>query len=144
MTSLLAGTGYKYKYKRKKIPSISSSVFLTLDELHNPRNSYLRNDTLHVKAVVSVIHHGTYYDHIIEGMMSSAIISELVDFRGLCKIEKKFVQLLEEACFNHPTLIENQQKRNRTQKFIEWSFTALGRVLHFLNTKSVDDMNDDA
>ncbi|MED6107593.1 hypothetical protein PIB30_015342, partial [Stylosanthes scabra] len=35
-------------------------------KLHDPRNSYLRNDTLHVKAVVSVIHHGTYYDHIIE------------------------------------------------------------------------------
>ncbi|MED6185462.1 hypothetical protein PIB30_057294 [Stylosanthes scabra] len=120
------------------------SNFLTLDELHNPRNSYLRNDTLRVKAVVTVIHHGTYYDHIIEGMMSSATISELVDFRGLCKIEKRFVQLLKEACFNHPTLIENQQKRNRTQKFIEWSFAALGRVLHFLNTKSVNDMDDDA
>ncbi|MED6107591.1 hypothetical protein PIB30_015340 [Stylosanthes scabra] len=142
MTSLLAET--RYKYKRKKIPSICSSVFLTLDELHDPRDSYLRNDTLRVSGVVSVIHHGTYYDHIIKDMMSAATISELVDFRGLCKTENRFVQLLEEACSNHPTLIENQQKRNRTQKFIEWSFTALGRVLHFLNTKSMKDMNDDA
>ncbi|MED6108800.1 hypothetical protein PIB30_027490, partial [Stylosanthes scabra] len=134
----------RYKYKRKKIPSICSSVFLTLDELYDPCYSYLRNDTLHVSGEVSVIHHGTYYDHIIKDMMSSETISELVDFRSLCKIEKRFVQLLEEACSNHPTLIESQQKRNKTQKFIEWSFTALGRVLHFLNTKSAKDMNDDA
>ncbi|MED6131720.1 hypothetical protein PIB30_012423 [Stylosanthes scabra] len=76
--------------------------------------------------------------------MSSTTIGELVDFRGLCKIEKRFVQLLEEACSNHPTLIESQKKRNRTQKFIEWSFTALGRVMHFVNTKSAEDMNHDA
>ncbi|MED6208757.1 hypothetical protein PIB30_048314 [Stylosanthes scabra] len=134
----------RYEYKSKKIPSICSSVFLTLDKLYDPRYSYLRNDTLHVSGEVSVIHHGAYYDHIIKDMMSSETISELVDFRSLCKIEKRFVQLLEEACSNHPTLIESQQKRNRTQKFIEWSFTALGRVLHFLNTKNVKDMNDDA
>ena len=66
-----------------------------------------------------------------------------MDFKDLGKIEKDFVQLLEEVCSKHPTLIEGHRKRNRSKRFIEWSFTALGRVLHFLKSKKVKDMNDD-
>ena len=69
-------------------------------------------------------------------------IGELVDFRGLGQIEKVFVPLLEEVCTKYPSLIECQQKRSR--RFIEWAFTALGRVLHFLKNKKVKDMNDEA
>lgn len=74
--------------------------------------------------------------------MSSDSIRELVDFRGLGQIEKAYIPLLEEVCSQHPSLIECQQKRSR--RFIEWAFTALGRVLHFLKTKRVKDMNGDA
>ncbi|KAF7818900.1 MATH domain and coiled-coil domain-containing protein [Senna tora] len=74
--------------------------------------------------------------------VSSTPGGELVDFRGLWKIEKVFVQLLEEVCSKHPSLIECQRKRSH--QFIEWAFTALGRVLHFLKTKRVKDMNEEA
>ncbi|TQE10311.1 hypothetical protein C1H46_004150 [Malus baccata] len=66
---------------------------------------------------------------------------KLTDFRGLGKIEKAFVPLLEEVCLLHPSLIECQKKRSRT--YIEWAFTALGRVLHFLKTTKVRDMTPD-
>ncbi|GAU17567.1 hypothetical protein TSUD_341110 [Trifolium subterraneum] len=67
-------------------------------------------------------------------------LGELMDFKGLGQIEKDLVPLLEEVCSHHPSLIECQQKRSR--KFKEWAFTALGRVLHFLKTTKVKDMND--
>ena len=73
--------------------------------------------------------------------MLSTSIGDLVDFRGLGKIEKAFVPLLE-VCSQHPSLIECQQKRS--VRFTEWAFTALGRVLHFLKTKRVKDMNEDS
>ncbi|KAL1369316.1 hypothetical protein HN51_023411 [Arachis hypogaea] len=69
----------------------------------------------------------------------------LVDFKGLCRIEKEFVQLLEKVCSRRPNLVESHRKRNMSQKFNEWSFTTLGKVLQFLKTKKVKDMmNDDA
>ncbi|WJX84968.1 hypothetical protein P8452_67486 [Trifolium repens] len=67
-------------------------------------------------------------------------LGQLMDFKGLAQIEKDLVPLLEEVCSWHPSLIECQKKRSR--KFREWAFTALGRVLHFLKTTKVKDMND--
>lgn len=67
---------------------------------------------------------------------------ELINFRGLGKIEKAFVPLLEEVCTWYPSLIESQDKKS--QMFTECAFTALGRVLHFLHTMKVKDMTEDA
>ncbi|XP_050386990.1 uncharacterized protein LOC126803242 isoform X2 [Argentina anserina] len=69
-------------------------------------------------------------------------VGELIDFRGLGKIDKAFVPLLEEVCSWHPSLISCQKKRSRM--FSEWAFTALGRVLYFLNTAKVKDMMEDS
>lgn len=69
-------------------------------------------------------------------------VGELVDFRGLGKIDKAFVPLLEEVCSWHPSLISCQRRRSRM--FSEWAFTALGRLLHFLNTTKVKDMMEDS
>ncbi|PRQ55938.1 putative ubiquitinyl hydrolase 1 [Rosa chinensis] len=71
----------------------------------------------------------------------STPVSELINFRGLGKIDKAFVPLLEEVCLWHPSLISCQRKRSRM--FSEWAFTALGRLLHFLNTTKVKDMMED-
>lgn len=71
-----------------------------------------------------------------------SISSEVVDFRGIGKVEKDFIPLLEEVCSLYPSLIDIKKKRSQT--FIEWAFTALGKVLHFLNTKKEGDMDDDA
>ncbi|XP_057425898.1 uncharacterized protein LOC130719290 [Lotus japonicus] len=69
------------------------------------------------------------------------VCDELIDFRGLGKIEKAFVPLLEQVCTWYPSLVECQQKRS--PRFREWAFTTLGEVLHFLKTKKVKDMNED-
>ncbi|XP_050133796.1 MATH domain and coiled-coil domain-containing protein At3g58270-like [Malus sylvestris] len=80
---------------------------------------------------------------IVKGLeeVLSTTDGKLMDFRGLGKIERAFVPLLEEVCSLHPSLIECQKKRSRT--YIEWAFTALGRVLHFLKTTKVKDMTLD-
>ncbi|XLS83172.1 hypothetical protein HN51_049003 [Arachis hypogaea] len=74
--------------------------------------------------------------------ISAIPIDEHVDFSGLGKIEKAFVPLLDEVCAKHPSVIGCQKKRSR--RFSEWAFTALGRVLHFLKTKKVRDMDEEA
>ncbi|CAL5194375.1 unnamed protein product [Lathyrus oleraceus] len=63
-----------------------------------------------------------------------------MDFNGFGQIEKALVPLLDEICAQHPSLIECQQKRS--QEFREWAFNALGRVLYFLKTRKMKDMND--
>ncbi|XP_014511357.1 uncharacterized protein LOC106770049 [Vigna radiata var. radiata] len=65
-----------------------------------------------------------------------------VDFRGIGKVEKKFIPLLKEVCSRYPSLIDN--KKRKSQIFIESAFTALGRVLYFLKTKKVRDMDYNA
>ena len=104
------------------------------------------DDTCIIVAEVSVENsgHEDSSDNHSPKEMSSASNGELMDFKGLGKIEKDFVQLLEEVCSKHPTLIESHRERSRSRRFTEWSFTALGRLLHFLKTKKVKDMNDDA
>ncbi|CAK8544208.1 unnamed protein product [Lathyrus sativus] len=67
-------------------------------------------------------------------------IGKLMDFNDFGQIEKALVPLLDEVCAQHPSLIECQQKRS--QKFREWAFNALGRILYFLKTKKMKDMND--
>ncbi|XP_057745670.1 uncharacterized protein LOC130963586 [Arachis stenosperma] len=57
--------------------------------------------------------------------------------------EKGFVKLVEEACHKHPSLIEWHENKNHSSMFTKWGFMALGRVLHFLKTKKVKDMNDE-
>ncbi|MED6108136.1 hypothetical protein PIB30_020583 [Stylosanthes scabra] len=71
--------------------------------------------------------------------------SSLIDFKGLCKIEKEYVEVLEESCSKHSSLIEFHKEGKRSQKFIECSFSALGKLLLFLKTRKVKDlMNHDA
>ncbi|RYR70754.1 hypothetical protein Ahy_A02g005063 [Arachis hypogaea] len=62
------------------------------------------------------------------------------------KCNSYFVQQLEEL-FLTTVMVSNIMRRVReveTQEYIEWSFIALGRVLHFFKSNSVKDMNDDA
>ncbi|XP_057745674.1 MATH domain and coiled-coil domain-containing protein At3g58370-like [Arachis stenosperma] len=81
-------------------------------------------------------------DNLLPMDISAIPIDELVDFRGLGKIEKAFVPLLNDVCAKHPSVIGCQKKRSR--RFSEWAFTALGRVLHFLKTKKARDMDEEA
>ncbi|XP_057740853.1 MATH domain and coiled-coil domain-containing protein At2g05420-like [Arachis stenosperma] len=120
--------------------------FVSLAEFCDPSEGFLVKDTCIIVAKVSVEnsgHEDTNVDHLPKEMCSSTC-DELINFKGLCQIEKDHVNLLEEACLKHPSVIESHRKRKRSQKFTEWSFTTLGKVLHFLKTKKVKDMNEDA
>jgi len=64
----------------------------------------------------------------------SPSIGELMNFSS--------VGQTEEVCSHDPSHIEPQPKRSR--KFTDLAFAALGRVLYFLKTRKVRDMNDQA
>ncbi|XP_057744294.1 uncharacterized protein LOC130962183 isoform X2 [Arachis stenosperma] len=108
----------------------------------DPKNGFLVKDTCIVVAEVSVNDLGLDHDqnHPCLVMKSTALF---MDFRGLCKIEKDYVQLLENSCSKYPSLIESHRKRKRSQRFNQLSFTTLGKLLHFLKTKKVKDMKSD-
>ncbi|CAJ1967355.1 unnamed protein product [Sphenostylis stenocarpa] len=125
--------------------------FIPLDELCNPSNGFIVNDTciIEVEILVSNSKHnneGDQEDNKINDKQTNHIDNplpkEIVKFRGLEKMEEDFIPLLEEVCSQHPSLVDRQKKR--TLMYVEWAFTALGRVLHFLKTKKVKDMDDDA
>ncbi|OIW11409.1 hypothetical protein TanjilG_10727 [Lupinus angustifolius] len=69
-------------------------------------------------------------------------LSEVLDINSLGPEEAAFFPLLEEVCLKHPSLIESLMKKS--PKYILWSFTALGQVLHFLKTMKVKNMNKEA
>ncbi|PNX84615.1 ubiquitin carboxyl-terminal hydrolase family protein [Trifolium pratense] len=70
----------------------------------------------------------------IDAELFSPSIEELMHFST--------VGQLEEVCSDTPSLIERPHKRSR--KFNDLVFAALGRVLYFLKTRKVKDMNDQA
>jgi hypothetical protein len=142
-----------------------SENFVPFYELDDPQNGFLVNDTCIIGAEIclcksknekQVNEASSLTTSLISGnqivQMEAEVLKpkveeshgqnlgELIDFKGLGQIEKDLVPLLEEVCSHHPSLIECQQ--NRSRKFKEWAFTALGRVLHFLKTTKVKDMND--
>jgi len=135
--------------------------FIPLDELRDSSRGFLLNDSciIEVHILVQQSEHEKEVDESLrnvdnklviksianvssEEMISTSSSDEVVDFKGMGKVEKNFVCLLEEVCSQYPSLLDS--KKRKSQRFIEWSFTALGRVLHFLKTKKVRDMDDDA
>ncbi|KAH0981916.1 hypothetical protein GBA52_009093 [Prunus armeniaca] len=108
--------------------------FILLSELCDHDKGYLVNDFCVVEAEVSVCN-GI---KILEDQETG----ELIDFRGLGRVEKTFVPFLEEVCSSYPSLLECHKKRSRT--FIQCAFTALGRLLRFLKTTKAKDMTRDA
>ncbi|KAK7244725.1 hypothetical protein RIF29_39551 [Crotalaria pallida] len=129
----------KHQFNAKAI-SLGFPSFVSLSKLRDTSNGFLVNDTCIIAAEVHVPM--SEHDNQIEVIPTSSSLSELVDFRGLGQKEKPYILLLDEVCSQHPSLIECQQ--NRSPKFTECAFTALGRVLYFLKTKKVKDLNDDA
>ncbi|KAK2418614.1 MATH domain and coiled-coil domain-containing protein [Trifolium repens] len=136
-----------------------SENFVPFYDLDDPQNGFLVNDTCIIGAEICLCKSKNEKQVNEASSLTTSLIQmeaevlkpkleeshgqnlgELMDFKGLGQIEKALVPLLEEVCSQHPSLIECQQ--NRSRKFKEWAFTALGRVLHFLKTTKVKDMND--
>ncbi|XP_016199371.1 uncharacterized protein LOC107640360 [Arachis ipaensis] len=110
---------------------IGSSSFLDIDQFLDSENGFLVNDTCIIVAEVYLNDNNASFD------------SKLVSFKGLCKMEKDYVKLLEKSCSKYPSLVESHRKRKRSQRFNQLSFTTLGKLLHFLKTKKVKDMKSD-
>ncbi|KAI9082196.1 hypothetical protein K1719_035936 [Acacia pycnantha] len=126
------------------------SYFMELAELQNPSNGYILNDKCIVEVeLFSVTFEGivltsrpTYPSLSRQPKDVDSKDDDVVDFKHLGKIEKSFIPLLEEVCSWHPSLLDG--KKNKSHKFTEWAFTALGRVLQFLKNKKWKDMNEEA
>ncbi|MED6108135.1 hypothetical protein PIB30_020582 [Stylosanthes scabra] len=77
------------------------------------------------------------------GLLDHNHPSSLMDFKGLCKIHEEYVEVLEESCSKYPSLVESHRNRKRSERFNEYSFSTLGKLLHFLKTKKVKDRTSD-
>ncbi|ESW07050.1 hypothetical protein PHAVU_010G097900 [Phaseolus vulgaris] len=137
--------GYDYASGNSCFGHISSS-----HGLKDPGSGFIVNDTC-------VIEVGTFVTKYVDENKEYQPVCKIDDnptkdnnnpllhemFRSSYeKIEEDFVPLLVEACSQHPSLVVSQEKRSC--RFTEWAFTALGRVLHFLNTKKLKDMDEEA
>ncbi|KAI9082102.1 hypothetical protein K1719_035842 [Acacia pycnantha] len=115
---------------------------IEFDELKN--EGYILNDKCIVEVESSEVNpEGT---QVVGQIIEKALVTEedhdVVDFKDLGKIEKSFIPLLEEVCSWHPSLLDC--KGNKSRRFTEWAFTALGQVLQFLENKKWKDMNEKA
>ncbi|XP_054797542.1 protein RESTRICTED TEV MOVEMENT 3-like [Prosopis cineraria] len=109
--------------------------YVELTRLQDPSNGYILNDKCIVEVELSKV----------SPIGTRALVPKddaTAEFKDLGLIEKELVPLLEEACLWHPSLMDCKQKKSR--KFVEWAFTALGRVLQFLKNKKWKDMNEKA
>ncbi|KAK4261748.1 hypothetical protein QN277_004704 [Acacia crassicarpa] len=126
------------------------NIFMALSELEDPSNGYTLNDKCIVEVeIFSVTFEGieptsrpTYPSLSKQPKDTDSKDDDVVDFKDLGKIKKPFLPLLDEVCSWHPSLLDC--KKNKSHKFTEWAFTALGRVLQFLKTKKWKDMNEEA
>ncbi|XP_047175866.1 MATH domain and coiled-coil domain-containing protein At3g58260-like [Vigna umbellata] len=121
--------------------------YISLDELWDSSRGFIVNDTCIIEAhiLVRMLEHEKQVDQSPKEMILTPSFGEVVDFRGIGKVEKDFIPLLEEVCSRYPSLTSLLiDSKKRSQRFTEWAFTALGRVLYFLNTNKVRDMDDDA
>ncbi|MED6147993.1 hypothetical protein PIB30_049032 [Stylosanthes scabra] len=62
---------------------------------------------------------------------------KLVDFYGLCRVDKSFLPLLKEACGKNPNLIECQRKHSEMLR--QSAFDSLGRLLFLLHNVRIRD-----
>jgi len=130
----LSETSHTFNSKAR---SCGYASFIRLDELSGSSGGFIVNDTCIIE--VDMLIHKPEHEKLVH---QSTSFGEVVDFKGIGKLDKIFVPLLEEVCSRHPLLIHSMKKRS--QRFSEWGFTALGRVLHFLKTKKVRDMDDES
>ncbi|CAK8544218.1 unnamed protein product [Lathyrus sativus] len=134
LDNIIFAEEYSHGFK-EGVESCGFESFITLDELHDPKKGFILKDACIVGAEVYVCK--STHVKLEEGQSQNA--GKLMDFKGLGQVEIDFVPLLEQACSLHPSLIACQQERS--PKFREWAFSALGRVLYFLKTKKVRDMD---
>ncbi|XP_054808194.1 MATH domain and coiled-coil domain-containing protein At3g58370-like [Prosopis cineraria] len=128
--------------------------FMPLRVLQDPSGGFISNDKCIIEVEFFIVrsegiepaNHPTYPSLPKESNQVLANDSKVdddneVDFKDIGRIEKPFVPLLEEVCMWHPSLLDC--RNNRSHRFTEWAFNALGRVLQFLKDKKWKDMNDE-
>ncbi|KAK2418618.1 MATH domain and coiled-coil domain-containing protein [Trifolium repens] len=111
--------------------------FMSLAELHDPNKGFIVNDACIVGAEVLVcnVKHENQVNQEAKLIVSPTSIEKIMDFSSVGQLEEIYSH-------NNPSLIESQPKRSR--EFTDSAFAALGRVIHFLKTRKVKDMNDQA
>ncbi|XP_068478982.1 MATH domain and coiled-coil domain-containing protein At3g58250-like [Phaseolus vulgaris] len=140
--------GFEFEYSAND--NCCGVSFLPLHELKDPCSGFLVNDTCMIEVgifVTKYVDENKEYPPVCKiddnptNDNDNPLFHEM--FRSSYKkIEQNFVPLLVEACLQHPSLVVSQEKRSC--RFTEWAFTALDRVLHFLNNKILKDMDEEA
>ncbi|XP_045795797.1 MATH domain and coiled-coil domain-containing protein At3g58360-like [Trifolium pratense] len=110
--------------------------FMNLAQLHDPNKGFMVNDACIVGAEVLVcnVTHENQVNQEAKLTVSQTSVEKNMDFNS--------VRQLEEIYSHNPSLIKSHPKRSH--EFTEPAFAALGKVIHFLKTRKVKDMNDQA
>ncbi|XP_047156277.1 MATH domain and coiled-coil domain-containing protein At2g01790-like [Vigna umbellata] len=124
-----------------------SQYFMFLNDFNEPSSGFIVNDTCMIEAgifVIKNVYENELYHTILTIDRNADTKNPLFHamfMRSFTNIDRNYVPLLEEVCLQYPYLLVSQE--NRSCKFTEWAFTALGRLLYFLETKQVKDMDNE-
>ncbi|XP_014515408.1 MATH domain and coiled-coil domain-containing protein At3g58250-like [Vigna radiata var. radiata] len=125
-----------------------SKHFVFLNDINEPSSGFIVNDACMIEVGIFVIknvyENEQYWTgrEIDKDLHTEYPLFHEMFMRSFANIDLNYVPLLENICLLYPYLLVSQEKRSC--KFTEWAFTALGRLLYFLNTKQVKDMDDEA
>ncbi|XP_027908181.1 MATH domain and coiled-coil domain-containing protein At2g01790-like isoform X1 [Vigna unguiculata] len=126
------------------------SNFLSFREFNKPGSGFIVNDTCVVEAGIFV----TKYVYVNDEYQSVFKIDDNppkdndnssfheMFIHSFKNIEQTLIPRLERVCLYVPSLVVSQEKRSF--RFTEWAFTTLGQILHFMGTKKLKDMDDEA
>jgi len=141
--------GFEFEFSERFV-YCGFGEFLCLYDLRKSDNGFIVNDTCIIEVgifVTKCVDENKDYQYVCkidENLMKEkdSPLFHLMLRSSFENIEKNFVPLLEEVCLEHPSLVVSLEKRSC--KFSEWAFTALGKVLHFLRTRKLKDMDEEA
>ncbi|XP_014516180.1 MATH domain and coiled-coil domain-containing protein At3g58220 [Vigna radiata var. radiata] len=111
----------------------------------NHSSGFIVNDTCMIEVGIFVmknVYENEQYRTVHKNPDTENPLFHEMFMTSFANIDLNYVPLLEKVCLQYPYLLVSQEKRSC--QFTEWAFIALGRVLYFLNTKKVKDMNDEA
>ncbi|QCE02742.1 MATH domain and coiled-coil domain-containing protein At3g58340 isoform X1 [Vigna unguiculata] len=137
--------GYEFEFS-SNVSYWALDGTLTFNDLYKPSCGFIVNDTVMIEVEIfttKYVYENEEYQPVckIDDNHNNPLLHKMFT-SSFENIEQTFIPLIEEVCLQHPSLILSQEKRSI--RFSEWAFTALGRVLYFLKTKKVKDMNDEA
>ncbi|GAU28117.1 hypothetical protein TSUD_295540 [Trifolium subterraneum] len=129
---VIGGYPWKICLLRDDVVDGSLAIYLDAVETANMSDRWSRYVKFNSMQVIVMVDDACIVGAEVYVQMFSPSNEELMDFSSVGQIEKT----------DNPSLVEHLSKRSNN--FADFAFAALGRIIHFLKTRKVKDMNDQA